>query len=303
MAVYSKLFLGAVIVMLATSSASAQTRSAGDTDDQFVITGCVMRSTNDVRAAGPHSMMVWSKGDMYLASPSTRVKPSEAARPVGTAGAPGTVFYWLDDEDDFARYAGQRVEIIGELSDEIDHAEIEMETEGGFTEVEFDAGGREAKARIPTSWFGPAVRGRDLEADIAFRTVDVEKVNPLGPCSDPLSMGLPKPRNLIIGVVIVLLVIAGGLLIAQDQETLRVRTELPASDAQFPEYLARLLGAPLTTGDCVHRPHRWRPRRFRRCSRRSSTPNIASASKPTSTRRARSAISSPTRWRPRRAAA
>ena len=62
-------------------------------------------------------------------------------------------------------------------------------------------------------------------------------------------MGLPKPRNLIIGVVIALLVVAGGLLIAQDQETLRVRTELPAADAQFPEYLARLLGAPLTTGD------------------------------------------------------
>ena len=62
-------------------------------------------------------------------------------------------------------------------------------------------------------------------------------------------MGLPKPRNLIIGVVIGLLVIAGGLLIAQDQETLRVRTELPATGPQFPEYLARLLGAPLTTGD------------------------------------------------------
>jgi cardiolipin synthase A/B len=62
-------------------------------------------------------------------------------------------------------------------------------------------------------------------------------------------MGLPKPRNLIIGVVIALLAIAGGLLIAQDQETLRVRTELPAGDAQFPEYLARLLGAPLTSGD------------------------------------------------------
>jgi cardiolipin synthase len=62
-------------------------------------------------------------------------------------------------------------------------------------------------------------------------------------------MGLPKPRNLVIGVVIAVLVIAGGLLIAQDQETLRVRTELPASDPRFPEYLSRLLGAPLTSGD------------------------------------------------------
>jgi len=182
MAVSTKLFLSAAIVMIVTSAASAQTKPAGDKDDQFVITGCVMR-TKDVRAAGPQSMMVWSKGDVYLASPSTRVKRSETARPVGTAGAPGTVFYWLDDEDDFAKYAGQRVEIIGELSDEIDHAEIEMKPAGDFTEVEFDAGGREAKARIPTAWFGPAVRGKDLESDIAFRSVDVEKVNPLGPCT------------------------------------------------------------------------------------------------------------------------
>jgi cardiolipin synthase len=62
-------------------------------------------------------------------------------------------------------------------------------------------------------------------------------------------MSLPTPRTLIIGVVIAVLVIAGGLLIAQDQETLRVRTSLAAADPQFPEYLARLLGAPLTSGD------------------------------------------------------
>jgi hypothetical protein len=184
MTVNPKLFLGAALVMVAAGSAAAQTKPAGDKDDQFVITGCVMQS-KDVRTAGPHSMMVWSKGDIYLSSPSTRVKASETARPVGTAGAPGTLFYWLNDEDDFAKYAGQRVEIIGELSDEIDHAEIELNTEGDFTEVEFDAGGREAKAKVPTSWFGPAVRGRDIETDVAFRSVDVETVNPLGPCTTP----------------------------------------------------------------------------------------------------------------------
>jgi hypothetical protein len=182
MPVYSKLFLGAAMAMFAASAASAQTKPTGDKDDQFVITGCVMRS-QDARGTGPHSMMVWSKGDVYLASPSARVKPSETARPVGTAGTPGTLFYWLDDEDDFAKYAGQRVEIVGELSDEIDHADIEMTTEGDFTEVQFDAGGREAQAKIPTSWFGPALRGRDIDADIAFRAVDVETVTPLGPCT------------------------------------------------------------------------------------------------------------------------
>jgi cardiolipin synthase len=63
------------------------------------------------------------------------------------------------------------------------------------------------------------------------------------------AMHLPKARNLLIGIAVGLMVIAGALLIAQDQETLRVRTPVAASDAAFPEYLARLLGAPLTVGD------------------------------------------------------
>jgi cardiolipin synthase len=62
-------------------------------------------------------------------------------------------------------------------------------------------------------------------------------------------MKLPKPRNLIIGIVIALIVIGMGLVIAQDQETLRVRTSLAATDRAFPGYLAKLSGHPLTTGD------------------------------------------------------
>jgi cardiolipin synthase len=60
---------------------------------------------------------------------------------------------------------------------------------------------------------------------------------------------LPKPRNLIIGIVIGLIVVGMGLVIAQDQETLRVRTSLAATDAAFPGYLAKLSGHPLTAGD------------------------------------------------------
>jgi cardiolipin synthase len=60
---------------------------------------------------------------------------------------------------------------------------------------------------------------------------------------------LPKPRNVLTGILSALLIVAGGLIIAQDQETLRVRSPLAAADPQFPEYLARLLGAPLTHGD------------------------------------------------------
>jgi cardiolipin synthase len=62
-------------------------------------------------------------------------------------------------------------------------------------------------------------------------------------------MKLPKPRNLILGIVAGLLLVAVGLLVAQDQETLRVKTSLAAADPAFPKYLARLLGHPLTAGD------------------------------------------------------
>ena len=62
-------------------------------------------------------------------------------------------------------------------------------------------------------------------------------------------MTLPTPRNLVLAIAACAVLLAAGLLIAQDQETLRVRTSLAAGDEQFPRYLARLLGHPLTSGD------------------------------------------------------
>ena len=62
-------------------------------------------------------------------------------------------------------------------------------------------------------------------------------------------MKLPKPRNLIIGIVIGVIIVGMGLVIAQDQETLRVRTSLAATDPRFPGYLAKLSGHALTSGD------------------------------------------------------
>jgi cardiolipin synthase len=62
-------------------------------------------------------------------------------------------------------------------------------------------------------------------------------------------MGLPKTRNLLAAILVVVLIIAAGLLIAQDQETVRVKTSVAASDPRFPAYLARLIGHELTSGD------------------------------------------------------
>jgi cardiolipin synthase A/B len=62
-------------------------------------------------------------------------------------------------------------------------------------------------------------------------------------------MKIPKPRNVLIAILITVSIVAVGLVIAQDQETLRVRTPLAADDPRYPDYLARLVGRAITTGD------------------------------------------------------
>jgi cardiolipin synthase A/B len=62
-------------------------------------------------------------------------------------------------------------------------------------------------------------------------------------------MHLPKPRNVLGVLLIIAVILAMGLAIAQDQETLRIRTPLGAEDPRFPDYVARLVGRPITNGD------------------------------------------------------
>jgi cardiolipin synthase len=64
-------------------------------------------------------------------------------------------------------------------------------------------------------------------------------------------MWLPRPRNVVLTVLAILAFLAVALFIAQDQETLRVRTPVAVEDPRFPEYLARLLGHSLTDGNTV----------------------------------------------------
>jgi cardiolipin synthase len=51
-------------------------------------------------------------------------------------------------------------------------------------------------------------------------------------------------------VVLACLALVGALLLmAQDQETLRVRSPVAATAPEFVDYLSSLVGAPVTTGD------------------------------------------------------
>jgi hypothetical protein len=173
----------ALLVATALSGAAAAQTTVGDKDDQIVITGCVMASGQH-HTQGPRSMLVWSKGNVYLDAAATDIKPADTIdRPVGTGGPHASVFYWIEDENDFAKYVGRRVEIVGELSDRLKKGEVEVRNKGQFTELEFDAGGREAKARVPSDWLGPQTPGKNAEFDVMVRTVDVEKVTVVGACA------------------------------------------------------------------------------------------------------------------------
>jgi cardiolipin synthase A/B len=65
----------------------------------------------------------------------------------------------------------------------------------------------------------------------------------------------PHPRRVLLGVLIGAVVVALGLVIAEDQEVLRVRMPLGAQDPRMPAYVARLLGTSATSDDryVVHR--------------------------------------------------
>lgn len=173
----SKLVLTGALVAGFAAPAAAQQPRVGDKDDQMVITGCVMHSGKK-NSTGPRSLLVWSKGDIYLdESTIATTKPSE--RPVATAGTDEIVLYWLDDDDDFSKHAGKRVEIVGEMSD-LDKGEIEVENKGPFTEIEFEVKGRDTTVHVPTAWL--MIPEKEKDFDVLVRTVDVEKVTVMGTC-------------------------------------------------------------------------------------------------------------------------
>ncbi len=62
-------------------------------------------------------------------------------------------------------------------------------------------------------------------------------------------MGIGPVRRAFVILLIAAAAVALGLLFAQDQETLRLRSELAADDPRFPSYVAALVGAPLTRGN------------------------------------------------------
>lgn len=169
-----------VLPAVALALTLAHAPQAHAADDTIILTGCVATTpTGGAGVSGP-SLLVWSVGNAMLTDASVQY---QTGRAVGTAGqVVAPVIYWIDDEDDVNKYAGHRVEVVGEMKREFDKGELEIEEKDGFAEIELDFDGDEAKARIPL-WMFAGRDVDDVDFDVLVRKIDVEKVNVLSaPC-------------------------------------------------------------------------------------------------------------------------
>jgi len=138
--------------------------------DDITIRGCVGRSSPGAGLTTP--TLVWTRSDIMLSN-------AMSVQAHGQAALTDRVFYWLEDEEDLAKYVGQQVEITGDVGD-FKKGEIELKRDGQFTNIEMKLGGKKEKARVPTSWLGTEADKGDIT--IVSRKVDVDKVKTLGPC-------------------------------------------------------------------------------------------------------------------------
>jgi len=164
----------AAAVGLSMQTVQAQQPTVEIDDNEITINGCVTPLKAPVTARP--DLLIWSRSDIMLAGAAAL-----NAREPGASDLAQRVFYWLDDDDDLTRHAGQRVEVRGELED-FDEGEIEIERDGDFASITLDLDGETQEARVPIAWLGPGVADHDMEIDFMARKIDVEDVEVLGPC-------------------------------------------------------------------------------------------------------------------------
>lgn len=149
-----------------------KTASAGRAADNRVkLSGCLIRGEGDggYLLANPPT-------EPWLSSPGKQVIPSV----LGTSGDYATIFYWLDNDDDLRQHIGHKVEIEGDLKDDVKDGEIKTERKENWTEMTVKADGRTMKAQVPnTSMFPASDRDKTRKSSILVRRVDVERVRML----------------------------------------------------------------------------------------------------------------------------
>lgn len=160
-----------ICTFIVTERVAASANRAAD--KRVKLTGCLVRGEGDrdgYLLANPPT-------EPWLNSPGKQVTPSV----LGTSGDFATIFYWLDGHDDMREHVGHKVEIEGDLRDDVKDGEITTERKDNWTELTVKADGRTLKAKVPnTSIFPASSRDKERKSDILVRRVDVERVRMLG---------------------------------------------------------------------------------------------------------------------------
>jgi len=171
--------LGAVLMITAAVSGGSAAQAALQVDDKDVtITGCV------VKGDGGYVLLPLEE---HGGAASILPPASPEAPPAGTSGIPSSlirVLYWLEDDDELEDHAGQRVEITGELEDDLDEGEVSVEREDdGTVEVEFKHDGKTIVVKLPdipaTAGTSGAITDKEKDYQFAVRKVEVKSVRML----------------------------------------------------------------------------------------------------------------------------
>ena len=153
------------------SVATSTPQPSNDDKKEVTITGCVVK--------GDGGYVLTNVAEETAAAAVAAGSPS-SAQPAGTV-MPGRVLYWLEDDDDLQKHAGQKVEVRGELEGDIGRGKISAEREGGLVELEFKVPGeKKVTVMVPSvpSTVGTSGTIGDKERDIAYivRKIDVDSV-------------------------------------------------------------------------------------------------------------------------------
>lgn len=140
--------------------------------DNVTVEGCVIK--------GDGGYVLANLEDSWASSAAG----SRASTVTSASNVAGRTFYWLTDDDDLQKYAGQKVEVGGKLDNEIDKGKISVEREDGMIQIEFDAEGeRKVKVKVPEvpTMVGTAgtVSDREKTYRVAIRKIDVNSVKVL----------------------------------------------------------------------------------------------------------------------------
>jgi hypothetical protein len=147
-------------------------RASGAADKRVKLSGCLIRGDGD----GAGYLLTNPPTQPSLNSPDRQVVPSV----LGTNGDYATTFYWLDGSGELKQHIGQKVEVEGDLRDDVKDGEIKTERKDNWMEVTVKADGRTLKAQVPnTSIFPAPNQDKTRKSDILVRRVNVEHVRML----------------------------------------------------------------------------------------------------------------------------